>query len=107
MCTPNGLERAEDVRRTCGGRAKDARETYTIDESDPLPARARSTWSTRPHHPDLPWDTRVETVSAMTCDAQDFITTDEVVCKDCDEVVFHQTREKRIPRTADWRGARG
>ncbi|MET8131964.1 CocE/NonD family hydrolase [Streptomyces sp. NPDC005251] len=86
---PDGLECTEE-----------ARETYTIDESDPLSARARSTWSIRLHRPDLPWDARVETVSAVTCDARDFITTDELVCKDGDEVVFHRTWEKRIPRTS-------
>ncbi|MEU8793820.1 CocE/NonD family hydrolase [Streptomyces sp. NPDC048643] len=86
---PDGLEFTED-----------ARETYTIDESDPLSARARSTWSVRLHRPDLPWDARVETTSAITCDAQDFITSNEVVCRDGDEVVFHRTWEKRIPRTA-------
>jgi hypothetical protein len=86
---PDGLECTED-----------GRETYTIDESDPLSARTRSTWSIRLHRPDLPWDARVETVSAISCGAQDFITTDEVVRKDGDEVVFHRTWEKRIPRTA-------
>ncbi|MGQ4377289.1 CocE/NonD family hydrolase [Streptomyces sp. SAS_267] len=86
---PDGLECTED-----------ARETYTIDAADPLSARAHSTWSIRLHRPDLPWDARVETVSAVTCDAQDFVTTDELVCKDGDEVVFHRTWEKRIPRTA-------
>ncbi|MGW3667925.1 CocE/NonD family hydrolase [Streptomyces sp. NPDC005141] len=85
---PDGLECTED-----------ARETYTIDASDPLSAHARSTWSIRLHRPDLPWDARVETASTISCDAQDFITSDEVVCKDGDEVVFHRTWEKRIPRT--------
>ena len=50
--------------------------------------------------PEETWDARVETVSAITCDGQDFITSDEVVRKDGDEVVFHRTWEKRIPRTA-------
>ncbi|MEU0787091.1 CocE/NonD family hydrolase [Streptomyces sp. NPDC006173] len=86
---PDGLEFTED-----------ARETYTIDESDPLSARARSTWSVRLHRPDLPWDARVETTSVLTCDAQEFITSNEVVCRDGDEVVFHRTWEKRIPRSA-------
>ncbi|MCX5131549.1 CocE/NonD family hydrolase [Streptomyces sp. NPDC060011] len=86
---PDGLEFTEE-----------ARETYTIDETDPLSARARSTWSVRLHRPDLPWDARVETTSAITCDARDFITSNEVVCRDGDEVVFHRTWEKRIPRTA-------
>ncbi|MFD8737729.1 CocE/NonD family hydrolase [Streptomyces sp. NPDC059618] len=75
-------------------------ETYTIESSDPLSARTRSTWSIRLHRPDLPWEARVETVSVVSCDARDFITSDELVCKDGDEVVFHRTWEKRIPRTS-------
>ncbi|MFF3452132.1 CocE/NonD family hydrolase [Streptomyces sp. NPDC002667] len=86
---PDGLECTEE-----------GRETYTIETSDPLSARARSTWSIRLHRPDLPWDARVKTSSTMTCDAQDFVTTDELVCKDGDEVVFHRTWEKKIPRTS-------
>ncbi|MFJ7968420.1 CocE/NonD family hydrolase [Streptomyces sp. NPDC096324] len=86
---PDGLECTEE-----------ARETYTIDAADPLSARAHAVWSIRLHRPDLPWDARVETVSAIACDAEDFITTDELVCRNGDEVVFHRTWEKRIPRTA-------
>ncbi|MFD4414388.1 MULTISPECIES: CocE/NonD family hydrolase [unclassified Streptomyces] len=86
---PDGLEYTED-----------AQETYTIDESDPLSARARSTWSIRLHRPDLPWDAHITTTSEITCDAEHFITSDEVICKDGGEVVFHRTWEKRIRRTA-------
>ncbi|MFI1681181.1 CocE/NonD family hydrolase [Streptomyces sp. NPDC020607] len=86
---PDGLEFTED-----------ALETYTIQEGDPLSARTRSDWTIRLHRPDLGWDTRVETRSEITCDAADFITSNEVVCKDGDEVVFHRTWEKRIRRTA-------
>ncbi|MFE6484890.1 CocE/NonD family hydrolase [Streptomyces sp. NPDC057757] len=86
---PDGLEFTED-----------ALETYTINESDPLSARARSTWSIRLHRPDLPWDARVSTTSEISCDAEDFITFNEVICRDGDAVVFHRTWEKRIPRTA-------
>ncbi|MFF4347782.1 CocE/NonD family hydrolase [Streptomyces sp. NPDC001530] len=86
---PDGLEFTED-----------ALETYTISDSDPLSARARSTWSVRLHRPDLAWDARVSTTSEITCDASHFITSNEVICKDGGEVVFHRTWEKRIPRTA-------
>ncbi|MGW6530960.1 CocE/NonD family hydrolase [Streptomyces venezuelae] len=86
---PDGLEFTED-----------ALETYTIQEGDPLSARTRSDWTIRLHRPDLGWDTRVETRSEITCDAADFITSNEVVCKDGDEVVFHRTWEQRIRRTA-------
>ncbi|NBE54251.1 peptidase S15, partial [Streptomyces sp. YC537] len=83
---PDGLEFSED-----------ALETYEIDERDPLSARTRSDWSIRLHRPELGWDARVETHSTITCDADDFITSDEVICRDGEEVLFHRTWEKRIP----------
>lgn len=86
---PDGLEFTED-----------ALETYTIQENDPLSAHTRSDWTTRLHRPELAWDVRIETRSEITCDAADFITSNEVVCKDGREIVFHRTWEKRIPRTA-------
>ncbi|CAM5565296.1 CocE/NonD family hydrolase [Streptomyces griseorubiginosus] len=86
---PDGLECTEDVR-----------ETYTIDEQDPLSARTRSDWSIRLHRPDLAWDTTVRTRSEISCDGSDFHTSNEVICTEGGEVVFHRTWEKRIPRTA-------
>lgn len=86
---PDGLECTEDVR-----------ETYTIDEQDPLSARARSDWSIRLHRPELGWDTTVRTRSEISCDGSDFHTSNEVICTDGGEVVFHRTWEKQIPRTA-------
>jgi hypothetical protein len=87
---PDGLEFTEE-----------ALETYTIDEKDPLSARTRSDWSIRLHRPELSWDATVRTRSEITCDGTDFVTSDEVVCTEGGEVVFHRTWEKRIPRTAD------
>ncbi|MET9345585.1 CocE/NonD family hydrolase [Streptomyces termitum] len=86
---PDGLEFTED-----------AVETYTIAEDDPLTARTRSDWTVRLHRPDLAWDVRIETRSEITCDARAFHTSDEVVCTEGGEVVFHRTWEKTIPRTA-------
>ena len=86
---PDGLEFTQE-----------ALDTYTINESDPLSAAACSNWFIRLHRPDLPWDARVETHAETTCDEADFIISNEVICKDGDEVVFHRTWEKRIPRTA-------
>ncbi|WP_020135905.1 CocE/NonD family hydrolase [Streptomyces sp. 351MFTsu5.1] len=86
---PDGLECTEDVR-----------ESYTIDEQDPLSARARSDWSIRLHRPELAWDTTVRTRSEISCDGSDFHTSNEVICAEGGEVVFHRTWEKRIPRTA-------
>ncbi|MFJ4875244.1 CocE/NonD family hydrolase [Streptomyces sp. NPDC088745] len=86
---PDGLEFTED-----------ALETYTIDERDPLSARTRSDWTIRLRRPDLAWDTEVVTRSEITCDASDFLTYNEVTCKEGGEVVFHRVWERRIPRTA-------
>ncbi|MET9386106.1 CocE/NonD family hydrolase [Streptomyces sp. NPDC002928] len=84
---PDGLEFTED-----------ALETYTIQERDPLSARTRSDWSIRLHRPDLMWDTTVRTRSEIGCDGADFVTSDEVICTEGGEVVFHRTWEKRVPR---------
>ncbi|MEU5714734.1 CocE/NonD family hydrolase [Streptomyces sp. NPDC020403] len=86
---PDGLEFTED-----------ALDTYTIREDDPLSARARSDWRIRLHRPETGWDVRIETRSETGADDDDFLTSNEVVCRDGDEIVFHRTWEKRIPRTA-------
>ncbi|MYR43835.1 CocE/NonD family hydrolase [Streptomyces sp. SID5910] len=86
---PDGLEFTEG-----------ALETYTIREDDPLSARARSDWTVRLRRPERGWDVRVETRSEITCDADDFVTSNEVVCRDGEDVVFRRTWEKRIPRAA-------
>ncbi|MFD3974821.1 CocE/NonD family hydrolase [Streptomyces cyaneofuscatus] len=86
---PDGLEFTED-----------ALETYTIQQDDPLSARTRSDWRIRLHRPEMSWDVEIETRSEIAADDNDFITSNEVICKDGGEVVFHRTWEKRIPRTA-------
>ncbi|MFI9175406.1 CocE/NonD family hydrolase [Streptomyces lincolnensis] len=86
---PDGLEFSED-----------ALETYTINEADPLSARARSEWSIRLHRPDPAWEATVRTRSETGCDGEDFLTSNEVICTADGEIVFHRTWEKRIPRTA-------
>ncbi|MFF9016181.1 CocE/NonD family hydrolase [Streptomyces sp. NPDC014870] len=86
---PDGLEFTED-----------ALETYTITENDPLSAHTHSTWTIRLHRPDLSWDVTIDSRSEITCDADAFLTSNEVVCKEGGEVLFHRTWEKSIPRTA-------
>lgn len=49
-------------------------ETYTIDESDPLSARARSEWSIRLHRPEPAWDTTVRTRSEISHEKGHFAT---------------------------------
>ncbi|MFF8598760.1 CocE/NonD family hydrolase [Streptomyces sp. NPDC015232] len=86
---PDGLECTEE-----------AAETYTIGESDPLTARTRATWAVRLHRPEDAWDVRIETRSEVSCDADAFFTSDELICREGEEVVFHRTWEERLPRTA-------
>ncbi|MEU9142779.1 CocE/NonD family hydrolase [Streptomyces sp. NPDC048349] len=86
---PDGLEFGED-----------ALELYEIQDTDPLSARTRSDWRIRLHRPERGWDARVETRSEISCDEGGFVTSNEVVCREGDEVVFHRTWERRLPRTA-------
>ncbi|MEY9993446.1 hypothetical protein ABIE67_005478 [Streptomyces sp. V4I8] len=91
---PDGLEFTED-----------ALETYTINEADPLSARTRSDWSIRLHRPELAWDATVRTRSEISCDRHDFVrhyfvTSNEMIYPEGEEVLFHRTWEKRTPRTA-------
>ncbi|TXS56378.1 CocE/NonD family hydrolase [Streptomyces sp. t39] len=86
---PDGLEYTEE-----------AHETYTIRDGDPLSARAHSVRTVRLHRPASGWDARVEATSTTVRDAEGFSTTDELVCRDGDEVVFHRTWEERFPSPA-------
>ncbi|MZD06285.1 CocE/NonD family hydrolase [Streptomyces sp. SID5785] len=86
---PDGLEFTED-----------ALETYVVQEADPLSARTRSDWTIRLHRPERGWDARVETRSEISCTEREFVTSNEVVCRAGDEVVFHRTWERRLPRAA-------
>lgn len=85
---PDGLEYTED-----------ALTTYTVTGRDPLSARVRCDRTVRLHRPERGWDAGVRTRSEVSCDATDFIATDEVVCTEGGEVVFHRTWRKHIPRT--------
>ncbi|MFD0719897.1 CocE/NonD family hydrolase [Streptomyces globosus] len=86
---PDGLEYAED-----------ADEEYGIRDGDALSARVRCTWRIRLHRPDLGWDTVVEARSETSCDAEDFHTEDELLCREGGEAVFHRTWRRSHPRTA-------
>lgn len=86
---PDGLQFSED-----------ALEVYEIQDADPLSARTRSDWRIRLHRPERGWDARVETRSEISCDEGGFLTSNEVVCREGDEVVFHRTWERRLPRAA-------
>ncbi|NXY95281.1 CocE/NonD family hydrolase [Streptomyces sp. BR123] len=86
---PDGLESTEE-----------AGEVYEIRDGDALSARTRSTWRIRLHRPEPLWDVRIETRSEIGCDGAAFLTSDELVCREGEEVVFHRTWERRLPRTA-------
>ncbi|MET9733855.1 CocE/NonD family hydrolase [Streptomyces sp. NPDC006458] len=85
---PDGLDVTQEALETCA-----------IHADDPLSARTRARWSVRLHRPDLSWDVTVRVRSEIACEGADFVTSDEVVCTEGGEVVFHRTWEKRIPRT--------
>ncbi|WP_432065488.1 CocE/NonD family hydrolase [Streptomyces sp. C10-9-1] len=85
---PDGLEYTEE-----------ARESYTVEDSDPLSARARSVHTIRLHRPETAWDVRVEVRSELRCDGADHLAASaELVCLDGREAVFHRTWEERLPR---------
>jgi hypothetical protein len=86
---PDGLEFTED-----------ALETYTINETDPLSARARSDWSVRLHRPEPGWDVTFRTRVKPACDGTDFLAANEVVRTEGGEVTFRRSWEKRLPRIA-------
>ncbi|MEU5973707.1 CocE/NonD family hydrolase [Streptomyces sp. NPDC047315] len=106
---PDGLELFED-----------AVEIRTIQEDDPLSARAETKWTVRFHRPEDPrdsvsdadgapqqpgtgtgtWTATVEVRSSLACDAADFVAEDEVICRAGREAVFHRTWKKRFPRIA-------
>ncbi|MEW2631147.1 CocE/NonD family hydrolase [Streptomyces sp. NPDC048389] len=82
---PDGLEYTEECH-----------ETYTIEEADPLSARALAEWTVRLHRPQEAWDVHVWTRSEIGREAAGFLTSDEVVCRSGDEIVFHRTWKRRI-----------
>ncbi|KIF07469.1 peptidase S15, partial [Streptomyces sp. RSD-27] len=86
---PDGLEYEEE-----------AREVYEIQQSDPLSARTRSDWRIRLHRPEPGWDVRIETRSEISCDEGGFVTSSEVVCREADDVLYHRTWQRRLPRAA-------
>ncbi|MFF4583407.1 CocE/NonD family hydrolase [Streptomyces sp. NPDC001389] len=86
---PDGLEYEEE-----------AREVYEIQQSDPLSARTRSDWRIRLHRPEQGWDVRIETRSEISCDEGGFVTSNEVVCREADDVLYHRTWQRRLPRAA-------
>ena len=86
---PDGLEFTED-----------ALETYTIQQDDPLSARARSDWTIRLHRPEMSWDVRIETRSEIERGRERLHHVQRGRVQGRREIVFHRTWEKRIPRTA-------
>ncbi len=87
---PDGLECTEDARDDTIDEVGPALRPCPLDEVDPSapPGAALG----RPGRDTL----------ELGCDAREFITSNELICKDGNEVVFHRTWERRIPRTADW-----
>ncbi len=69
---------------------------YTITEGEPLSARARSTRTIQIGRAD--WRTRVETVSEMWADADNFHLTNQLAAFEGDAKVFEEKWTDAIPR---------
>ncbi|MEU7282865.1 CocE/NonD family hydrolase [Streptomyces sp. NPDC045431] len=77
-------------------------ETYTVTDGDPLSARSRAERTFRFHRPDPDqlWNVTVDTRSETAYEAGHVVTTDEVVCAQGPEVLFHRTWVGRKGPTA-------
>src|SRR5579884_30021 len=76
--------------------AEHARDEYAIVEGDPLSAEARSFWTISLGREG--WRVRVETRSALRCDAGSFALENELEAFEGEERVFSRTWAARTPR---------
>lgn len=72
------------------------RNVYTIKEGDPLSAAVRCEWTLNVGRGE--WQTRLESVSTMTADADLFFITNELTAFEGEEQVFTKTWKSKIPR---------
>ncbi|OLS40088.1 CocE/NonD family hydrolase [Bacillus sp. MRMR6] len=72
------------------------RNVYSIKDGDPLSAAVRCEWSL--HVGRGEWQTRLESVSTMTADAEQFFITNELIAFEGEEQVFSKTWKSEIPR---------
>jgi uncharacterized protein len=72
------------------------RNLYTIKEGDPLSAEVRCEWTMKVGRGD--WQTRLESVSTMSSDADMFYLTNELTAFDDKEQVFTKIWKTEIPR---------
>ena len=71
-------------------------DTYTIVEGEPLSAAARCEWTIELRRGD--WQTRVETSSLLTADADSFLVTNSVDAYEGNTRVFASSRAFSVPR---------
>lgn len=72
------------------------RNVYTIEEGNPLSAKVRCEWDLHVGRGD--WQTRLESVSIMSCDKENFYLTNELTAFEGEEQVFTKTWKTEIPR---------
>lgn len=72
------------------------RNVYTIKDGDPLSAAVRCEWTL--HVGRGEWQTRLESVSTMTADTEQFYITNELTAFEREEQVFTKTWKSEIPR---------
>lgn len=72
------------------------RNIYTIEEGDPLSAQVRCEWTL--HVGRGQWQTRLESVSTMSADKEQFFVTNELHAYEGEERVFTKKWESAIPR---------
>lgn len=73
-----------------------ARDTYVIREGDPLAAEVVCTRETVSEGGSHPWAVRLN--ATMSCDAAEFIITEEYEARAGDEEIMRRSRSFRIPR---------
>jgi putative CocE/NonD family hydrolase len=73
-----------------------ALEEYAIVEGEPLSTQARCRWTIAVGRAE--WQTRVETVSTMTCRADAFLVANELEAFEGETLVFSRTWEAELPR---------
>ncbi|WP_035805263.1 CocE/NonD family hydrolase [Kitasatospora mediocidica] len=90
----------EPVHSHPGGlvRTEQARETYRIQQDDPLSAVARAERTVRFQRPDQGWDVTVRTSSELACEAGHFTAVSRLTAWEGGAVLLERDWEHRAPR---------
>ena len=71
-------------------------EHQSITEGEPLSSRGEVRWKLGLSRGD--WQTSVDAVTTLTCDAATFLVTAEITAREGNDIVFSRCLEKTIPR---------